>query len=220
MYRLLSIRRRAFTLPEIIVSLFLTLLLLTLLVSFLVPCLRATQTGTIRVELQQESLLALGRVMADLESTVTAAITVQASGSSPETGPVYLAVIPVESVNSDGLQVWKQSIVLYYWKEAGSPLIRKEWTPSSPPSLGLVSGDIKPTVVTNAMMSQIASETALRGKILARDVKEFRVKSLTTSLSLSSPIEVFISLERRGGTGKKDAEKFSLARNVTLRNEL
>jgi hypothetical protein len=209
------------TLPEVIVASALTVLLLSLVFAFLIPSMRVSLLCSTRVEIQQEALRSFDRLSADLLSTVTASISVCSKGTDPEEGPVLIGIMPVTSVDPFGHQLFEQKIVVYSWQGEGKPLIRKEWTPSSPPSLSLTLYSNSPLQVSEADLSKIAGEATLRELVLARDVKEFRVRSgVPSSSSLSSPITMFLQISRKEATGKRDPEAFSFTRIITLRNEL
>jgi hypothetical protein len=113
------------------------MLLMTLLIQFLVPTMRASVRGTTRVELQQMAVLAVNKLAADLQNTTagglgfygdntsagdptyTAAQSALPTSSGVGTGSVLepqtkgVAINPIFDVDPTGLQQWANKIVVY-----------------------------------------------------------------------------------------------------------
>jgi len=131
------------------VAAFLTMLLMTLLIQFLVPTMRASVRGTTRVELQQMAVLAVNKLAADLQNTTAGGLGFV--GDNP-TDPTYsfaqmqgtgqyqgapglqnvayhepqttaVAINPIFDVDPNGLQVWGKKVTVYSYVAgpAGTP---------------------------------------------------------------------------------------------------
>ncbi len=208
----------AYSLAEVLVAAFLSLLLLTLIAAFLVPVLRHTASSTTGVEIQQECLRALSDICYSLEMSSVRGVSFSCTRQMPETGPVYLAVIPVKDVDGQGVKLWEERIVLYVWEGPKHKLIRKEWGLSSPPALSVVPTAKTPMRISVSDMEKISAEPSLRTTVLAKDVAELRIEGKGTELLLASPVTVTIRIQRKAATGKKSEEVFELSRRVPMKN--
>jgi hypothetical protein len=210
---------RGITLVELIIAAGLTILFFSLVISFLIPVMRASVLGTVRTGIQQEAVRALNSVVGDVRRSASAGLSLFSSGTEPETGPVYLGIIRLLDVNHLGNQQWETALIVYSWKGRGQPLIRKTWS-APPPSLGIALAPNLPQRVPRAALSSIADEPSLQGVILAKDVAEFRIDSPDTEYSISSPLTVEILIQRKAATGRNDLEKVRFSRTIDLRNQI
>jgi len=209
-----------FTIPEVLIAASLTLLLLGLIFSFLVPTMRASIRGSAKAEIQQEALRSIDRVAGDLLMSASPGITVVTPASAPEKGPAYIGIIRISDVDHLGKQTWEQSLTLYCWQGPGKPLVRKVWTQSLPPSLGIALNTGYPCRFDAASLASIAEEPALRGQIIARDVSEMLITHKGSGISVSSPIDLTIEISRDAATVRNGPEIFRMKRIITLRAQL
>jgi len=209
-----------FTIIEILVAAFLLTLLLSLIFAFLLPTMKAAALGSARAEIQQEALRALDSMGFDLMSSASSGISLCQPATEPEKGPLYIGILRVVNVDPQGNNIWEQALVVYYWKGAGSPLVRKVWSPASPPSLAIVISPDRPVRVGETDLSKIALDPGLSGQVLARDVSELLVTNSGMGASVSSPIELGITIARKAATGRSGSERFHLTRSVCLRYQL
>ncbi|MGV8124493.1 MAG: hypothetical protein AB2L14_32495 [Candidatus Xenobiia bacterium LiM19] len=211
---------RGFTIIEILVAAVLLILLLSLIFAFLTPTMKAAALGSTRAEIQQEALRALDALCHDLLSSASSGISLITPTTDPEKGPTYLGIIRVENVGPLGNNFWAQSLIVYSWKGTGSPLIRKVWTSSSPPSLGIILPPNCPARFQENTLSKIADEPGLKGQVLARDVSELCITSEGMGSSVSSPLDLSITITRKAATGRNAPESFHLNRSICLRYQL
>lgn len=208
-----------FTLLEFLVATTMGFVLLGLLFFMIVPGMRTYALGQIRTEIQMEALRVVHSITSDLDLSVASGISLFTIGSDPETGPVYLGIMRISNIESDGTQHWDQSLIVYSWAGNGSPVVRKVWTPTSPPALGITL--TTPARFSRSILSQIANEPFLKGQTLARDVSELRITCSTGGGSyVSPPFTVRIHIVREGATGRTTPEEFKFVRTIGLRNEL
>ncbi|GEM_PF-987103 len=211
---------RGFTIIELLVAAVLLILLLSLIFAFLTPTMKAAALGSARAEIQQEALRALDALCYDLLRSASSGISLITPATDPEKGPLYLGIIRIENVGPLGNSIWAQALIVYSWKGTGSPLIRKVWTSSSLPSLGIILSPGTPARFQQATLSQIAEEPGLKGQVLARDVSELRITSAGLGSSVSSPIDLSVTISRKAATGKIKPEIFQLGRSISLRYQL
>jgi prepilin-type N-terminal cleavage/methylation domain-containing protein len=209
-----------FTLPELLIVLSLTLLLLGLICAFLVPTMRAAILGSTRAEMQQEALRAMNRITQDLLLSAACGVSLSVPGGLPGNGPARLGIARIENVDHTGRQIWEQSLIAYSWQGPGNPLVRKVWNPSLPPSLSVIFSPGYPCRLGDSELASIAAEPKLQEQILARDVSEFLITSTGTGSSVSSPVDISITITRKAATGRKNPEVFELKRSITLRAQL
>lgn len=221
-----SIRRRCsfglslpgFTLPEIIIGSVLMLLLLGLMFSFLVPAMRASVRVSQRTEIQQEAVCALNRLTGDLRLSSAGGISYFATGTTPGGGPVYLGIMRIADVDAQGHQIWEQALYVYCWEKQGAPLIRKIWTPAiSFPAMPILMTNT-PTRVSETILIAIATHPGITRQELAHNVSEFKITGAVSGGTVSSPLELFISLARTGATGSTTPESFKLSYTLSLKN--
>jgi hypothetical protein len=220
-------RRSGFTLLEAVVATALFIILFGLFFEFLLPCLRTYAVSEVRTEIQQEALRSIEKITSDFELAVTAGVSIYTAGSVPETGPVYLGMMQINADNpvsadpttDSGDHVWAQSIVVYSWKGKGEPLIRKVWTPATPPTLSPSPALVSPTHFTESTLVQIANEPLLKGQILARKVVELRLVYKDEANEQKPPYEVTIHVDRDSPVGRVQPETFTCSRKISLRNQ-
>jgi len=211
---------RGFTIIEILVAAVLLILLLSLIFAFLMPTMKAAALGSARAEIQQEALRALDALCHDLLRSASSGISLITPATDPEKGPMYLGIIRIENVGPRGNNFWAQSLIVYSWKGIGSPLIRKVWTSSSPPSLGIILPPNCPARFQETTLSKIADEPGLKGQVLARDISELCITSEGMGSSVSSPLDLSITITRKAATGRNKPEIFQLNRSICLRYQL
>ncbi|MDQ7826034.1 MAG: hypothetical protein RDV48_24740 [Candidatus Eremiobacteraeota bacterium] len=213
-------RGLAFTLAEIIIGSMLLLLLFGLFSSFLTTAMRSSVRGSIRAAIQQEAVTSLNRLCADLRLSAAGGISYYATGSPPEGGPVYLGIMRLADIDSQGRQEWEQALVVYSWQGQGAPLFRKEWTPAITLAASFSPALHIPAKASQATLEEIAGSTAITGQVLSRDVSEFKVTGAMSGGTVSSPLEPLITITRKGATGKSTPENFTLSTTISFKNEL
>ncbi len=188
---------------------------------FLIPGMRIYALGSTRAEMQQEVLRVIDRMVFDLDQTVSGAVSLSVPLVNPENGPVYFGIMRLDKIDSDGKQVWQDNLVVYSWEGKGQPVIKKEWRSGLMPALGLTFGTA--TRFPAATLSGIATQPALKGMVLARDVTKFSITSNPanpTAGDLSPPFVITVEITRKAATGRPDPEIFSLSRSVSIGNQL
>ncbi len=199
-------RRRGFTLPEILIAGGLALLLMGVLIQSLIPAMRYSAEGAVRVELQQAGILALQRMTSDLQKTT-------AAGVSLKTGPVdAMAVNTIQTVDSGGVRVWSDEINVYSY-DPTRKRIEVETQKVTTPTTAF------PNILTSVQIQSIASSQSGRERLLALNVDEFVISpaaSATTTLS-AQPLSITLKMGKDLPHTPKRAT-MELVRSVFLRN--
>ena len=212
-------RCHGLTLFEALVAAALTLLLLHMIVTLLVPTMRYSVKGSVTAEIQQESLRAINKISDDLEMSCAGGVSLSIPASNPERGPVYLGIIRLQDTLPDGSKVWEKALIVYSWNGPGRPLIRKVWNESTPPSISIPLSSSIPSRYPESVLTSIASEAALQGQILARDVNDFRITCARAD-DVSSPIGILMELRRQAATGGINIVRFQISKTINMRNQL
>jgi prepilin-type N-terminal cleavage/methylation domain-containing protein len=218
----LTSRNRGFTLLEVLISASLLLLLLGLLFTFLVPTMKASVRGSVRVEMQQMAVLALNKMVGDLQNTTAAGLSLS------QRNPVSIGIVRIEGVTSEGMQIWEKNMIVYALLDG--VLIRKVYPPG-PPSIDLNLNGTTPRRVAAANLVTIAKEINGKETIVAKWVKSLRITTAgdnlaenpgdpgPTDFTIQDPVTVTIELERKE-SHQPDPEKFRLTRVVSMKQRL
>lgn len=218
--------KRAFTLLELLVTMTLLTLVVALGLAFLLPVLRASTRGTLRVEMEQQATVAMNRLVTDLRRTSVSGLSLR---SGPD--PVAVAACPVSGpdlragqpgpVQPDGTVVWSDFFILYSWTAAEAKLKRREWPPGAPSPGPLETSILNPRHLSADRMAEILAQPAPREIVLATGVKSFEIVPAPggTDTLVMQPVAFKLVLERKGNTGHEKPEQFTMIRTLYLRNQ-
>lgn len=186
----MGIRRRGFSLLEVVLAAGLFFLLLHLLFSIVVPMMRASQKGSEMSDLRQMAGLTLETICADVEQSGAPGLRLYTSA---------LSVHQVQTISSDGSTVWNRQVNLYSW---GQGRLRRATLPPVPsgvpaPQQGRAYS-LQPSELTRAM--------GARGTVLCSDLAEFSVEGFS-SQGLRPPLVFHLRLRR-------DAQVFVLEQSA------
>lgn len=158
--------RRGFTLVEVLVTIVLVSIGLTVLTMALVPSLRLSLRGHQRIELQQSGQLALRSLQDDLSHSARAGLRL---------GEGWLSLHRLREVSAGGAQVWEDHLVVYRWP--GETLTRSLWRPAD---LDLAR-PLQPDSIPEAELSQT--------RVVAKGAESVRI-------ALGAPMRVELTLRR------------------------
>ena len=191
-------RRRAFTLLEIMVASSLGFLVLAILVLALVPLLQSSRTSLQKLELSQTSLRIRQRLIEDLQSVPPLAI------NYPAPGPVsHFSLQPVDQVSSTGTTVYANALIVYELDLPNGRLSRRECRPS-----GLAID--YPNSYNESQLQTFFTQSNLPARVLAAGIlTQFQLTSMTSQRQQLKNLH----LELQGG-----GQKFSWDETIALRN--
>lgn len=198
--------QHGFTLPEALIAGGIVLLLLGVLIQTLLPALRYSAEGTVRVELQQSGYLALRQITDDLQKTTAAGVSFQA------TPVAALAINSIDSIDGTGKRVWSDQVHLYGLDSPSRKLLLEPHTVTQT-SLAL------PSLLSTSDITTLMSGTSGRERTLASNVENFEVTpylSATATLP-AQPMSVRIRLGKDLPHTAHRAQ-IELMRSVFLRN--
>jgi prepilin-type N-terminal cleavage/methylation domain-containing protein len=197
---------RGFTLVEVLVSLVLLAGMTWLVVMFLIPTLRITARGSTQVTLQQQGVLALTRMAADLQKTTPQGLS---------RSPTAMGIVTIADVSGQRALVWEQSMRVYFWDPATRRLARRTWPPDATTEPVLAFSSSLPPVATE---EQLAAICALPPDIiLAAGVRQFEIDYPGRPGPFQQPLTLSLVLEQKAVSGQQ-VETFSCRRTVYLRN--
>lgn len=218
--------RRGLTLLEVLVTAVLLGLVVTLGFAFLLPVMRGSTRGTLRVEMQQQAALALNLLTLDLRRTSVAGLSLR---SGPE--PVVVAACPVSSpdlraglpppMQPDGTVVWSNFFILYHWSSDPGKLMRREWPPGPPSPTPLETSILNPRRLSPERLADVVSAPSASERVLATGVVSFEILPAPggTDSMVVQPVRFRLVLERKGNTGHETPERYTLVRSAYLRNQ-
>lgn len=198
------------TLPEVLVVASLGLMALGLAFAYLVPALRASARGSIRVEMEQQALVTFRHMLEDFVSTNVGGVSL---------APSMIGIQPLQGVREDGVQVWLRQLVVY--TVADGDLLRFLYPPDpdTPGPVDLQLRNIRPTRLSEAVLGSLADVDGPRRVRLATGVKALEVRHGGATEGISQPLSVTLKLERDAATGRKEPERLSLSRTMFLRSQ-
>ncbi|MCA9790334.1 MAG: prepilin-type N-terminal cleavage/methylation domain-containing protein [Candidatus Eremiobacteraeota bacterium] len=199
---------KAFTLIEVLVASTLTLLLIGLCFSFLIPALRHSRHGAVQAELQQMATLSMRKLVDDIEKT-------NYSGISLCQDPVVLAIHPLVDVTPAGRRVYADELVVYFYDSANQVLKRRTWPPEPPAGIP-VPGSEAALRLTGDQLKMFPGASS-RARSMANSLVEFEITHAGTAGFLQLPLKVRMVTESGSG---RERERFELVRTITLRNQL
>lgn len=209
-------RTSGWTLIELLVASVLGVLLLGMTVSFLIPSMRYSGEGAARAEVQQQAIMALNAMEADLRTTSVSGLTISYGN---QTAPPGFAVQPVEDVTQRGAQVWKLGLYVSYWDKTEGRLVRETWPPTPPGSLQTTLVNTEPNRITDPDFLGLVSNKNGSERYLASGVTNFTVRHAGISTTaITPPITLNVTLERKPGSNQPVV--CQLMRTVTMRNDL
>lgn len=189
--------------------------MLVLAFQFLIPAVRTSTWGLMRVGMEQEAIGSLARLCGDLQKTEATGVTVCYT-------PPFVASNPYQQnsdvLNTAGEVVWTNEFRITYFDDSADELRWRTW-PCSPPGsadpASLANNDRAAKKIPLALVPDLVKDRKVC-RIMARDVKEFRIEPAGCDVLLKQPLKFTIVIERSGNTGRAKAEQFSFSRTVFL----
>lgn len=216
-------KRSAFTLLEILIALGILVVVGSLISLLLVRTMRATTRGTLRVEMQQQAVIAMQRILTDLHKSCCAGVTVR-SGAAPRA----LCICPISQpdlragepppVQGDGQLVWSKFFLIYDYDSAAQQIRYREWPPGSVAATSLETDPGNPRRLTSGRLAQVLAGTGTHLQVVCSGVTSFQLSYPPggSDDQYVQPLTLEIVQQRRGNTGHSQPETFSYRRSVFL----
>lgn len=189
----------------------------TLVLEFLIPALKAQARGSVRVDVQEQALVACGKIVADLEGATPGGIGIQKNDGNYKPEVLTVHKLMDASATDPPRQIFANQVVVYFWMPNSRRIGRATWPPdpSNPPSnvaIPTPAGAFRPAP---AQMTGLAS-VGPNDSWLGADVTSLNVTSAVNPPLVGPPINVTINFERQINAG--EVEKFQIQRSISLRN--
>jgi hypothetical protein len=194
-------RRAGATVMELLITLGIILIVAAITSLLLLRTTRATIRGTLRVEMQQQGVLAMQRILGDMRKSACTGISLR-SGADPR-------AIGICTLSQPG-------------RRSGEPppqqLRYREWPPGSVSATSLETSIANSRRLAPARLAQVLTGSAPRETIVVSGVTDFRLSyppSGSDDLYIQ-PLTIQIVQERRGNTGHSQPERFTYTRTIFL----
>jgi len=218
-------KRRAFSLAEMIVALFLLGTMMAMALALFFPTLWMFRAESGRNDVQQSVLLLTNRLRTALLNTATEWVSLAPDGSA----------LSVRSLNEQspfdpvsGAAQFRPEFVVYHYQAARRRVLTRPWPPGPPsPSdtsvLERAYDFASPTLekLSGVDLLTICSQTSPEERVLAREVELFTVYDQDASAALLTPpiqVRVACKIDNVGAAAGK-SERYELTFSVTPRSQ-
>lgn len=213
---------------EVLIAGVLLLAILGLVGAVVPTFIESTNAAAVRSRLQQDALVILGRIEADLRLSSAPGIHVLPTPTpepsslnpdptaSPTPVPDVLAGFSVHLLKDGaypGFQAWQDHLVLYGWRSTTRMLVRKRWPPT-PPVNGPVISTVAPTACNDGDLVSILETPNGSEAIMSRSVRSF----IFCKAMEPSPGTWRIKLELEEVVNSRRTEHLEAERIVLVRN--
>ena len=215
--------RRGTTVLELIITMGILLVVTALGALLLIRTSRATLRGTMRVDMQQQSVVAMQHILGAMRKSCCAGVSIR-SGPSPRA----ICVCPLSQpdlrtgepvpIQADGVLRWSSFFLIYYYDETRQQIRHREWPPGSVTPTSLETSIANPRRLAPDRLAAVLAGTAPRETVLASGVTAFNLiypPGGTDDLYVQ-PLTIQIVSQRQGNTGHAKPEVFTYTRSVFL----
>lgn len=218
-------KRRAFSLAEIIISLFLLSTMLAMALGLFFPTIWMFRAESGRNDVQQGVLLLTHRLRSALLNTSTEWVSLAADGSALGLRGLN-EQSPFEAVS--GSAQFRPEFVVFHYDPSRRKVLTRPWPPGPPSPTDLSALEraydfSSPTLerLSPADLLKVCSLTSPEERVLAREVELFSVYDQDSSVALITPpirVRVACKIDNVGAaTGR--SERYELTLSVTPRSQ-
>ncbi len=213
------------TLIELLVVSGVLLIIGTVGFSLFLKTSQATQRGTLRVEMQQQAQVSLGKLVDDMKHSCCAGVSVRS------TAPKAIAICPVSRpdlrpgelapVQTDGIVRWSSFFQFYHYDAPTQELRYREWPAGSVVATAQETSVLNPRRLSIDRIAEVLTGSGTNSKRLASGVTGFELihPAGGSDAVYIQPLTIKMTLERRGNTGHSAAEVFAVTRTVFLEDQ-
>lgn len=226
-------KKSGLSLIDVLVGATLMVLLFTMIYQILVPSMVHTEKARATLELQQHGMKALDHVARRISRSASYGISIhQLQIPDPEnpTGVMSRSILGMNlmsGVGGGGWPTWEPRYYIYGIEEVQdedgetkNQLVELVFEDPNPGNLDL-SRPTEPVVLSGAeLVSRVAVDlgdtppTPFQRRVLAEDVENFTIESVTPGQERQSPFRMRVHLRREA---KADVVDVNMVRDVTLR---
>ena len=208
---------RGFSQIEMVIATAVVLVVTTLIALFLSVTTRATMRGTLRVEMQQQAVVATQQILTAMRKSTSGGISVR-SGTAPRA----IAVCPLSQdsapVQGDGTLRWAKFFYIYYLDDSSHQLRLRQWPPGSVAATADEQIISAPRRLLPDRLATVLAGSSPRENVLASGVKEFNLTYPPggSDDTYVQPLTIQLILQRKGLTGHPEPETFTYTRTIFL----
>lgn len=214
--------RRGFTLIELTITAVVLLVVTVLGTLLLLRTTSAGLRGTLRVEMQQQAVTAMQRIIGDMRKSSPAGVSVssgdlRAIAICPISQP-QLRGGELEPVQEDGRLRWSSFFLIYHHNAPAEQLVYREWPPGSVVATPDETAIVNPRRLSVARLGEVVAGTTPIQQVIASGVTAFNITypPLGSDELYIQPLTLQLVQRRKGNTGRPEPETFSYTRTVFL----
>lgn len=214
-----SRRAPGFTLIEILVVCFLSVIVLLLMMQLMLPSVLLFKTESSRSEAQQNVLILVHRLESQLNNSQLASVTIL-----PDYGAIsFQQLVEADPFASDtGKPRQQDSFTIYFYDSTAQTVYHKRWPPG-PPNFGSTydfSDATKPQRLTQAHLEQICLTRTGDERVVGRHISTWEVDDDDNSpFNLNPPLRLTLTCSvEASGQGRDRFEEFTMTSRITPRN--
>lgn len=155
--------RRGFSYTEMLVAILLLVFLMTISARFLIVSFRLSTEGSLEAAMQSQAVIALHKMVADLQKTPAAVVRQNENG---------FGAVSMDTLTHLRTLVWSDRLKIYYRDPVARKLWYKEYPPK-PPDLPIVFDPSQPPYVSGGDLQLIMDTRNTTERCLASDVESF-----------------------------------------------
>ena len=211
-------RKRGFTVTEVLVAASLSFMLGMCLFWVLIPSFRIAHEGQIRTELQQQGEFALQQLSTDLQNSVPPGVSL-APPPNPLTDGMLVGINPLGPLQAGSRLVFDSRMILWYHDRTARRLWRKTFKNGDNPvgvTINPLGGD-NPAYVARTPMQQISTASNGTEKSYALSVDQFITELEPTTGGEVYSMRIILS---KVIPGKNSSATVELFRKVMIRNHI
>lgn len=216
----MSKAKRGFSLVEILIASSLAAAIATVMVMFLVTSLQAQARTAVRVDLQEQGIMAANRIVKDLQTTVLGGICVRRCTPGNPAYPEILSVQPLIGVGTGDppSQLYARQWIIYSWAPEQGKILRYLYPPD--PDHPAAGGPKMTTTLVPKRIDQdgllwISQQSPVGVSTLGGDVTAMNITNPAAPPGLTSPITLTISLTKQV---KDRPYSYQVERTISPRN--
>ncbi|MCA9795948.1 MAG: hypothetical protein KC910_29270 [Candidatus Eremiobacteraeota bacterium] len=209
----------AFTLIEILVVCFLSVIVLLLMMQLMLPSVLLFKSESSRSEAQQNVLILVHRLESQLVNSQLASVTI-----SPDDGAIaFQQLVEADPFASDtGKPKQRDYFTIYFYDATAQTVYQKRWPPG-PPSFGPTynfTDATKPQRLSQAHLEQICSTKTGDERVVGRHITTWEVNDDDDDpFNLNPPLRLTLTCSvEASGQGRNRFEEFTMTSRITPRN--
>lgn len=191
----------------------------TIVVMLMVTSLNAQARAAVKVELQQQGIVAMNRIIKDLQTSIPAGVSLRKATPGQVNEPEVLSIHPIATVSSSDppAQIFSRQLIVYSWAPTTDRIWRQEFPPdpNNPPMSPPGPTAFRALRLNQADLLSLGRNLPPAARQVGADITAFNVTTPAAAPMIGTPLTLTVSLEK---LVRDRTYKFFLTRTVSLRN--